>query len=228
MALTFRAIASGSSGNCYTLSDGATLIMLEAGIPWKKVKVALNFKTSEVAGLLCTHEHNDHSGYVAEAASCGIECYLTPETIAAKGLSGHRIHPIELFKDFAVGTFRIKAFDLEHDVANCGFLISGEGGEKAVYITDSFYCRHRFGQLDLIAIECNWSLETLAEDLPRSRAMRLYHSHFSLENVKRFLQANDLSRAREIWLLHISKDNGDPEYFKSEIQKATGKPVYTL
>jgi hypothetical protein len=50
-------------------------------------------------------------------------------------------------------------------------------------------------------------------------------SHFSLENVKRFLQANDLSRVQEIWLLHLSDGNSDETRFKREIQELTGKPV---
>ncbi|HEM1811409.1 TPA: MBL fold metallo-hydrolase, partial [Listeria monocytogenes] len=53
-------------------------------------------------------------------------------------------------------------------------------------------------------------------------------SHFSLENVKEFLNANDLSQLREIHLLHISSSNGDPNMFKNEIQALTGVPVYVL
>ncbi|MCP7855473.1 hypothetical protein JKR18_02825, partial [Listeria monocytogenes] len=55
---------------------------------------------------------------------------------------------------------------------------------------------------------------------------RVLQSHFSLENVKDFLKANDLSHLREIHLLHISEKNGDPERFKNEIQAMTGIPVY--
>ncbi len=55
---------------------------------------------------------------------------------------------------------------------------------------------------------------------------RIIQSHFSLENVKKFLQANDLSQVREIWLIHLSDDNSDADRFKREIQELTGKPVY--
>ncbi|EDO0821657.1 MBL fold metallo-hydrolase, partial [Listeria monocytogenes] len=55
---------------------------------------------------------------------------------------------------------------------------------------------------------------------------RVLQSHFSLENVKDFLKANDLSQLREIHLLHISEKNGDKERFKKEIQAMTGVPVY--
>lgn len=55
---------------------------------------------------------------------------------------------------------------------------------------------------------------------------RLLTSHFSLENVKEFLKANDLSQVREIWLLHLSDGNSDQVRFKREIMELCGKPVY--
>ena len=51
-------------------------------------------------------------------------------------------------------------------------------------------------------------------------------SHFSLENVKDFLRANDLSRVQEVWLLHLSDGNSDAERFKKEIMEVVGRPVY--
>ena len=55
---------------------------------------------------------------------------------------------------------------------------------------------------------------------------RILKSHFSLKNVKDFLQANDLSKVREIWLLHMSNENSDAERFKREVQELTGKMVF--
>ncbi|RUR99291.1 hypothetical protein EFW58_01556 [Bacillus velezensis] len=55
---------------------------------------------------------------------------------------------------------------------------------------------------------------------------RLLQSHFSLENVKKFLMANDLSKVQEIWLLHLSESNSDEKIFKEDIMKLTGKVVY--
>lgn len=40
------------------------------------------------------------------------------------------------------------------------------------------------------------------------------------------LKANDLSKVREIWLLHLSDGNSDAERFKREVMELTGKPVY--
>jgi len=52
-----RVLASGSSGNCIYLSGGKSNLLLEAGIPFKQIQRSLNFKTSDLAGVLVSHEH---------------------------------------------------------------------------------------------------------------------------------------------------------------------------
>ncbi|MNP81687.1 hypothetical protein D3C76_1801220 [compost metagenome] len=55
---------------------------------------------------------------------------------------------------------------------------------------------------------------------------RLIKSHFSLENVKEFLKANDLSKVRNLMLIHLSSSNSNAKTFKSDIERFTGVPVY--
>jgi phosphoribosyl 1,2-cyclic phosphodiesterase len=80
-------------------------------------------------------------------------------------------------------------------------------------------------------IECNYSKKILDENIaagrvPMVQKNRLLKSHFSLKNVKDFLKSNDLSKVKEIWLLHLSDRNSNAERFKREIQEISGKPVY--
>ena len=79
-------------------------------------------------------------------------------------------------------------------------------------------------------VECNYDmsllLRNIAEGLiPESLKRRLLQSHFSLDNVRTFLTANDLSRVQRIYLIHVSGQNGDKEKFKSDIVALTGIPV---
>ena len=48
----------------------------------------------------------------------------------------------------------------------------------------------------------------------------------SLENFIEFLRANDMSRVRQIYLLHLSDGNSDAEGFKRRVQQETGAEVY--
>jgi phosphoribosyl 1,2-cyclic phosphodiesterase len=227
--LAFRSHASSSKGNLHEITDGETTILLDCGLPWKKVQELLEFKTSDIAAICLSHEHKDHSKGIADAAKRGIDCYALPETFEALNLKGHRFHPIDLAKQFNIGTFRVRAFSLEHDVPNAGFLLTNQVNEKALYITDSYYCEYRFGAgLRIIAVECNYSIDTLDPDIHPAVKNRLYKSHFELGNLKKFLQANDLSQVQEIHLLHLSGKNSDAEGFKREIQQLSGAPVYIL
>lgn len=223
--MKFKTYASSSAGNMSTVRSGSECIMIDCGVPWKSAQKMLNFQTHKVAAVLLSHQHADHSRSVRDAAKAGIDIFLLPETRKALGVNGHRYHEVTPKEQFTVGRFTILPFNLVHDVPSCGFLIESNG-EKAVYITDSHYCPYRFKGLNIIAIEANYSKKTFAPDLDPAVKKRLYSTHFSLERVVEFLDANDLSSVREIHLIHLSDGNSDERYFKREVEKATGIPVF--
>jgi phosphoribosyl 1,2-cyclic phosphodiesterase len=225
-------LASSSKGNCYHVTDGKTALLLEAGIRYKDIQRALNFQVSSIAGCLISHEHGDHGKAAAEVMKAGIDVYASQGTLDALGLSGHRAKSIKAKQQFQIGTWTILPFDVQHDVAEpLGFLLVNRAGEKLVFATDTYYIRYRFPGLTHIMVECNYSLRILDENISAGRVpavmkKRLLKSHFSLEHVKDFLLANDLSKVQEIWLLHLSDNNSDAALFKREIQELTGKQVF--
>jgi phosphoribosyl 1,2-cyclic phosphodiesterase len=159
----------------------------------------------------------------------GIDCYMAKGTAKELGLNGHRVHLLENKTQCDIGSWTVVPFRVVHDVENMGLLVTSHyTHEKAVYITDTSYSPHRFTALSYILIECNFSKRTLAPDLDPAVKRRLYRNHFSLENVKKFLKANDLSLVREIHLLHLSSGNSDAALFRAEIEKLTGKPVLVV
>lgn len=225
-----KSLASGSSGNCYVLDDGNSMVMIEIGIPWKKIQQLLNFKTSRITFAISGHRHHDHSGYIKDALKAGIDVYTLQDVVDAYSLSGHRIHAIKPHERFQVGLWKVLPFDVEHDVEALGFLIAN-GDERLLYLTDSPYTTYRFDGLTHIMVECNFQADLLTNNilsgaLPSVVGRRVRRSHFSLENVIAFLKANNLSKCREIHLLHLSSGNSDEEVMKKEIQEVTGIPVY--
>ncbi len=224
--MEFFSHASGSSGNLYEVRNDSGRLLLEAGIPIKKIKQALNFRLSEVEACLVSHSHGDHASTAKDVAAAGIDTYMTAETAKAIKLAGHRLKIVEPLKQFRVGTWTILPFPAPHDCpGSVGFLID-DGRDKLLFAIDTYDVRYRFDDLTHIAVECNYSMETMAPDIDTTRKKRLLKSHFSLANVIKLLRATDLSKVREIHLLHLSRENSDPEYFKNEVEKATGKPVY--
>jgi len=226
-----KCLASGSSGNCYTVDDGSSRLMLDCGISWKQVQRMLDFKTHEIGAALLSHSHGDHAAYVKDAIKAGITVYTSPETIDAIGIASHRIKPVRALEQFKVGGWTVLPFDTVHDVpGSLGFLLVSKG-EKVLYLTDTAYCRYRFDGLTHIMCECNYSLDILRENVeagivPAELKNRLLKTHMSLETAKGLLNANDLRRVREIHLLHLSNDNSHAERFKREVQQLTGKMVF--
>lgn len=229
--IDIQVIASGSSGNCYKISDQSTSLLIEAGIRFRKIQEAINFKMSDISGCLISHSHLDHCRDTDKVLKVGIDCYLSEDTRKSLGVSGHRVHVYEALKIFEIGTFKILPFPVQHDAENHGFLIQSQNGGKLLFATDTYYLKYRFKGLTHIMIECNYSTDILEANIkdgvtPAQIRNRVLKSHFELENVKKFLLANDLSSVREIYLIHVSGTNGDKERFIEEIKEITGKPVF--
>lgn len=224
-------LGSSSAGNAYRVTDGHTSLLLEAGIRFKDIQRALEFRLSEIAGCLITHDHGDHCKAIKDVMKAGINVYTGQGTADILGISGHRLRPVVARQQFTIGTWTILPFEVEHDAAEpLGFILANRSGDKLLFATDTYYIRYRFTGLTHIMVECNYSMSILRENITAGRVPavmknRLLRSHFSLENVKEFLRANDLQRVQEIWLLHLSDNNSDEELFKREIQALTGKQV---
>jgi phosphoribosyl 1,2-cyclic phosphodiesterase len=229
-----KCLASGSSGNSYAVDDGESVLLLEAGIPAKRILSGYLPILPRVAGCLITHEHQDHAKGAAELAARGINLYATDGTFA--GIPGidrpYRKHVVRSTEQFKVANWAILPFDTKHDAAEpCGYLLySMAAREKLLFATDTFYIPNTFRGLNVIMMECNYSLPILEESIregtiPEAMRPRLLRSHFGLENVKDFFRANDMSTVRHIYLIHLSGNNADPKQFRREIERATGKPV---
>ncbi|MFS0776226.1 MBL fold metallo-hydrolase [Neobacillus sp. 3P2-tot-E-2] len=230
--IEIKALASSSKGNCYHITDGSTPLLLECGISYKYIQRGLNFQMSSIAGCLVTHEHNDHVKAIREVMKAGIDVYASKGTFETLSITNHRMKPVKAREQFQIGTWTILPFEVEHDVSEpIGFLLANHQGEKLLFATDTYYIRYKFKGLTHIMVECNYSMDILNQNvadgyIDKGRKKRLMRSHFSLENVKDFLNANDLTKVQEIWLLHLSDTNSNADLFKREVQELTGKVVF--
>lgn len=216
-----KVLATGSKGNCYIVQAGGEILLLECGIVWKEILKGLKFDLSNVVGCLVTHEHKDHCKAVNEVMKSGIDVYMSDGTKEEIGIDSYRIHEVKSQKSFKLRGFTILPFDTQHDVKEpLGFLIHHKELGKVLFATDTFYLKYRFDNIDHILIECNYS-ESILEDLPPYRA-RLLKSHMSLETLKETLSTWDLEGTKDITLIHMSENHGEPEYFREEIEKVTG------
>ena len=231
--MDINVFASGSSGNAYRISDGNTSLLLDAGIPLKKIQIGCGFAVSSLSGALITHSHGDHTKACKDLARLGVDIYTSRGTIDACKLEGPRIHEIKALEQFSIGTFRIYPFDVQHDAPEpLGFLVeSVVTGDKLLYFTDTYYIKYTFTGLTHIMAECNYTLDAIYDSvrkghIPRELVPRLIKSHMSLEHFIDMLKANDLSKVKQIYLLHLSENNSREDEFKEAVQRVTGTEVY--
>lgn len=230
--MTVQVIASGSAGNAYALhQEGRASLLLEAGVKYKDLQVALQHQVTQLAGCVISHEHGDHSASAKRLTEAGVTVYATPGTLAALNLSGHRAVPLKYLTTQQVDGWRVTPFKAVHDAAEpAGFLIEDAGGDRLLFITDSAWSAYTFPRVGLVLIECNYDVDLMNRHvmlgkLPSQVAARTIKNHMSLTNCIKTLQVNDLSHCRQIVLLHLSNGNSDEQHFKASVEAATGIPT---
>ena len=233
--MTLTVLGTGSTGNVYLLQAGGRILILDAGLPLRQIVAAVDDWKS-VAGCLITHEHKDHSIAAADLLERGIPVYLSTGTKASirEATRPHRRYVVDAAvevpnqKLFHLDGFTVMPFGVEHDAREPqGFLVkSDRTGEQLLYATDTAYLRYRFKGVHYWLIECNYCDDIMAEDstAPAFKG-RLASSHMSLETLKQFFQASDLTETRHIVLCHLSDTRSDEDRMVREIAEATQKPT---
>ena len=234
--ISVKCLASGSAGNSYAVDDGKSALLLEAGIRKRTILAGYMDLLMRVQGCRITHEHQDHAKAALGLPMAGIDVYASGGTFSAlnaeKDRRNYRLHSIKAGEQFTLGTWAVLPWEAQHDAAEpLGFLLySKETRDKLIFATDTYFIPNTFRGLTYIMVECNYDRTLLdrnisAGSVPESLRPRLVRSHFSLDNVRTFLTANDLSTVQRIYLLHVSNQNGDKDAFRRDIEALTGIPV---
>lgn len=230
--MRLNVLGSDSNGNCYVLQNDKEALIIEAGVRFSEVKKALKWQLSKVVGAVITHEHNDHAKYVRDFVSNGITVLALPSVFKAKGIDSLSFRKeIEPMHGYIVGSFKVFAIPVCHDVPCVGFIIEHEDMGRMLFVTDTMMLEYRVPGLNHILLEANYAEDILdakieAGSVPLSMKPRLIHSHMEIETTKGILRANDLSGVNEIVLIHLSNGNSDERRFVREVQETSGKPVY--
>lgn len=220
--MRFDALASSSSGNAYIVSDRETRILLECGVSRQKLQKLSGFSLSEFRACLVSHEHKDHAKSVGELISRGMEVYMSAGT--AEALEAEGVELIENMEQFNVGSLDIVPFTTFHDAKEpLGFLIKSRvDGDVLAFATDTVNLRYRFPGLNILAIEANYDKAILerCEKIPEKVRYRLSNAHMEIDTLCEYLRELDLSKCREIHLLHLSDATSHEGHFVNKVMRA--------
>lgn len=220
--MIFKSLASSSHGNSYVVTDGQTKILIECGLPYKRLQKLTGFSLSDFKACLVTHCHADHSKCVKDLIIRGMPVYMsygTAETLECT----EAVNLVEHMEQFSIGSFDCVAFDVFHDAKEpLGFLLKSRiDGDILAFATDTVNLRYKFPDLNLLAIEANFEPEILArsEKMPEKVRHRIENTHMSIDVLCDYLRTMDLSQCRELFLLHLSDSTSHEGRFVSKVKK---------
>ena len=216
--MKLKCIATGSTGNCYTLtSDSGETLILDCGIPIKEIKKGLNWNIKDVVGVLCTHKHLDHSKSVNDFKAMGIPIYAPYLKIDYMSMN--------------MGGFTVKPFDLTtidgrwtHTNANgepCpifGFLITHKEMGRMLYITDCELIKWKFKDINYILLGVNYDKDLVDTDNPKTN--HVFKGHLSIDTACDFVKANDSDSLQNVIMCHLSSENADKDSFIAKMKNA--------
>ncbi len=220
--MRFEALASSSQGNAYIVTDNETCILLECGLSHKQLQKLSGFSLSEFKACLVSHEHKDHAKSVKELIERGMPIYMSYGT--AQALETDAVNLIESMEQFNVGSFDIVAYSTFHDAAEpLGFLIKSRiDGDVLAFATDTVNLRYKFPGLNILAIEANYdkAILDLCEKLPEKVRHRITNTHMEIDTLCDYLRTLDLSKCREIHLLHLSDATSHEDKFIYKVKRS--------
>ncbi len=223
--LELCSIASGSSGNCICIGNDNTHLLVDAGISGKRIEQGLNqieLKTSEMQGILITHEHIDHiAGLGVLARRYGIPMYSTAKTIEAilhtksvGNIDESLFEVISPGENFNIGELTVKPISISHDAADpVAYKISDSEKNVAVVTDLGTYDQSLVNELqglDALLLEANHDvnmLQTGAYPYPLKRRILGDRGHLSNERSGQLLGELLHDGFQSVILGHLSKEN---------------------
>ena len=234
-------VGSSSSGNSYIILTDESTMLLDVGLPAKRIIEALEREgksPEQVDAVLITHEHTDH---VKSVRAIGRKCsnaifYASRGTVDGTGnfeyIDDDRISIISAGDSFNLPGAELGTFSLSHDAAEpLGFTIS-DGDQKLAVVTDCGTVNDEIFEeikdADLLIFEANHDENMLMYgDYPYHLKVRIKSElgHLSNESAADTLAAlleernGKATHPLRIMLAHLSFNNNAPFFARRTVEE---------
>lgn len=217
--MKLKCIATGSTGNCYTLtSESGETLILDCGIPIKEIKKGLNWNIRNVVGCIVSHVHSDHSKSVKDFEDIGIPVCKPYEDLLMNQFLANSY--------FTVRTFDLTTLDgrwthTNSDGSECpcyGFLITHPEMGKMLYITDTELIKWKFKGINHILLGTNYDKDLVNVD-NQSKVNHVFRGHLSIDTACEFVKSNNSNDLQNVIMCHLSSENADSDSFIDKMKK---------
>lgn len=238
MTLRFASLGSGSKGNCLVAEAGGTRLLLDCGLAPRETErrlARLGLEPDGLAGILITHEHDDHGGQAfAFAARHGLPLWMTHGTrealaAAGKAPNGAQVEVIDGRKPFAVQEIEVQPYTVPHDAREPVQFVLSDGARRLGVLTDigapTAHVEAVLSGCDALVLECNHDLDMLwAGDYPKWLKERISGPFGHLDNgsSERLLAALDRTRLQHVIAAHLSQQNNREALARAALARALG------
>ena len=212
-------LSSGSSGNCFYVSNNDSAVLVDCGISSKQVEqrlLAIKQSPEKIKGIFVTHEHADHTkGVDVFARKFNIPVFATKGTINNSFLCSNKelICPIKNNETLEIGKMEIEAFSKAHDCEDpISFRI--KNGRTLSIITDIGHsCENvieAVSDSDFLVIEANHDIDMLKNGkYPWFLKSRILGENGHLSNYDSGLcvMEHGKRKLKNVVLAHLSENN---------------------
>lgn len=226
-------IGSGSAGNATLVSSGAITVLVDCGYSIRSFEEraqALAFDPAMLAGILVTHEHDDHvSGVDALARKYGIPVYATRGTrVATEARSGPLTHwhQISAHEALQIGELEIQSVPVPHDAREPSQFVFTAGAIRLGILTDvGSLTAHVVAQYQTcrsLVLEFNHdpALLTASAYPPRlKRRIASDYGHFSNRQSQNLLRAMQSTQLKRVIAAHLSERTNHPDIVAECLQE---------
>jgi phosphoribosyl 1,2-cyclic phosphodiesterase len=222
--LRFTSLGSGSSGNGLVVESGATRVLMDCGFTLADTKARLErvgLAPSQIAGIVVTHEHDDHMGGVARfALRYAIPVYLTRGSAQWLPLDfpAVLVRYIDSHTVFSIDGLSVEPFPVPHDAREPVQYVFSDGAARLGVVTDlgtvTQHVVEKLSGCEALVIECNHDLDMLmGGPYPVSLKHRVSgrFGHLSNCDAGRLVTALERSRLRHLIAAYLSQQNNRPE-----------------
>lgn len=226
--MKFCSLYSGSSGNSMFVASENAKILIDAGLPGKKIDDALKSigeNPSEIDGIFVTHEHSDHiKGIGVLSRKYDIPIYSNADTWTVMEsnigkIKEHNIRIMDRRSTLSIKDLDVISFNIPHDAAApVGYTMHSKGKKISVTTDFGIYTeeiRENIRDSEVILLESNHDVNMLKfGPYPYNLKRRILSEvgHLSNEDCgKAIVDLVKYKLHKKIILGHLSGTNNHPD-----------------